>query len=888
MGAAVGRGESSAQEDDPRTSAPVSGPGSATPRVPRPPAVLIARPRVEAFLSQVHRAPVSVVVAPAGSGKTAAAAAWVRDAARRGGRVVWVPVVEPHRHAAVLATALASGTEPGLEEPPVVVIDDAHELDPGARALVRRHLKTRPDSAHLLILSREDVDLVPRSLVLEERARWLSDQDMTLTPHEAATLLRLHHQAASESDVATVLEHTQCRAAAVVLAGLLLDRAPAATGARDALRLDGGPSLEDLVHEVFRTCPSELQHVLLSVCRELQVNDEEAAALSGDRGAGRMLAGAAEAGFLVTAYVDDPGTGTAGVAVGWRLNPLLRDLLRTRARAWESARFDASAGHARAARYFLGAGDRVRAVRYASLSADDELLAELLVDVGVDLILLGESPVLEAGLDRLDAARRRDGRPVVAELVALRALLLRGAHRDADAKSAADEARSVSAAGWMVPGSLRADLAILGAWQARYGWEDPSAAVATAREVLGCRHDGGGQPGHDLRDVSAMRAGWLLGELAALEVWTGDLAAAAAHVQVASTLAHVVEAPRLTAATLSLQATVEMITGAYQTSLATAAECLVVCETWGLRDTARSRALLASGWARFHALELDGAERDLALAREHAADLGDPYLLTYARLLEACVLTARGDAMAASRLLDGKGVVTTHPPAFVARHTAIVRLLGSAYLGDHAGIRAEAEELDRRGWPLDAAVARAVAEGVGDRPHAGLVQLERVRDQLPPDGTLAAAAVVTRAALLQVVGTPEALADARVAVPDVLSRTSRHRLLWILSMGWLISPAFGALLEEPARGGRHRDFAREALDLLDGRLAADEGPAHDLTERELDVLRQVAWGASNADIASTLFITENTVKTHLASVFRKLSVDRRSAAARVARERHLL
>ena len=71
-------------------------------------------------------------------------------------------------------------------------------------------------------------------------------------------------------------------------------------------------------------------------------------------------------------------------------------------------------------------------------------------------------------------------------------------------------------------------------------------------------------------------------------------------------------------------------------------------------------------------------------------------------------------------------------------------------------------------------------------------------------------------------------------------------------------------------------------------MAADERPAHDLTERELDVLRQVAWGASNADIASTLFITENTVKTHLASVFRKLSVDRRSAAARVARERHLL
>ena len=54
------------------------------------------------------------------------------------------------------------------------------------------------------------------------------------------------------------------------------------------------------------------------------------------------------------------------------------------------------------------------------------------------------------------------------------------------------------------------------------------------------------------------------------------------------------------------------------------------------------------------------------------------------------------------------------------------------------------------------------------------------------------------------------------------------------------------------------------------------------------MLRQVALGASNADISAALFITENTVKTHLAAVFRKLGVDRRSAAARVARDRHLI
>ena len=405
--------------------------------------------------------------------------------------------------------------------------------------------------------------------------------------------------------------------------------------------------------------------------------------------------------------------------------------------------------------------------------------------------------------------------------------------------------------------------------------------------MLHCRHEGDGPVRHDLTDLPAMRAAWLLGELAALEVWTGDLVSAADHIYAGTTLAHVLDAPRLTASMLSLRATVEMISGAYQTALATAEECLEVCDLWGLRDTARCRALLARGWARFHAFELDAAERDLALARLYSEDMADPYLLTYTRLLEACALTARGDATAAARVLDAQGVVSAHPPAYLARHTAIIRLLGDAHLGDHASIRAEAGRLTESGWPLDAALASAIADGLDGRPDAGLATLAEVADRLPAEGTLAAAAAVTRVALLQRLGTPESLEAAQAGVPDVLGRTGRHRLLWILSMGWLLSPGFGSLLESPARTGPHQEFARAAL------VAFDRGPVaeaseHDLTDRELDVLRQVALGGSNADIAAALFITENTVKTHLAAVFRKLGVDRRSTAARVARERLLI
>ena len=53
----------------------------------------------------------------------------------------------------------------------------------------------------------------------------------------------------------------------------------------------------------------------------------------------------------------------------------------------------------------------------------------------------------------------------------------------------------------------------------------------------------------------------------------------------------------------------------------------------------------------------------------------------------------------------------------------------------------------------------------------------------------------------------------------------------------------------------------------------------DLSERELDVLRLIVDGKSNPEIASELFISISTVKTHLRSIMNKLSVDDRVQAA---------
>jgi LuxR family maltose regulon positive regulatory protein len=64
--------------------------------------------------------------------------------------------------------------------------------------------------------------------------------------------------------------------------------------------------------------------------------------------------------------------------------------------------------------------------------------------------------------------------------------------------------------------------------------------------------------------------------------------------------------------------------------------------------------------------------------------------------------------------------------------------------------------------------------------------------------------------------------------------------------------------------------------------------AEPLTERERDVLRLLAAGRSNPEIARILYVEVNTVKTHVRSLFGKLGVHRRVQAAQRAQELGLI
>lgn len=111
-------------------------------------------------------------------------------------------------------------------------------------------------------------------------------------------------------------------------------------------------------------------------------------------------------------------------------------------------------------------------------------------------------------------------------------------------------------------------------------------------------------------------------------------------------------------------------------------------------------------------------------------------------------------------------------------------------------------------------------------------------------------------------------------------------------------------IEAGAAGYLLKDVAPEAIIDGIGRAAAGDmvlspelatrvlrgmrNPLPKLTDREIEVLRLLATGASNREIARALFVAEATVKSHIAHIFTKLDVDSRSRAIHRAQETGLI
>ena len=859
------------------------------PTTARPPDRLVRRARVAEFLDDCPRYAATLVVAPAGSGKTAAAAAYTERARAAGTTVTWL---RPDRHD-MLADAVAEAAT--LPDPPVLVVDDAHLLCADGIAVLTSALTARPPAVRLLLIARQGLPWVPMSTFLAGDARTLPPDDLRFTAEETADLVRVHFPAATDDDVAAVRALAGGWGAALVVSARALGAAGDEADVRSALASTRRPMLDYLAHEVVESLSPALVRVLTTTCRLDHVTADEAVLLSGDPEAGELLDQAAADGLLVTGYLDHGDR-------AWRYHPLLRDLLRRRT---ERSRPDWTVvveAHRRAVAEHVDRRDAERALLHARLSEDLDLQLRVIREFAADLVSRRRADLVAEALAAIPA----DIRSRHQELLVLHATVLRAMGQVDAAKIAADRALGAGARRRAGPVSrdVQTELAVLDLWQARFGWREASPAIARAERILGCAHAGRASA-HDLTDISPIRAHWLVLELAAFQTWLGDLDVASIHLQDATMYSAQVHVPLMERAIHAQRAVLEMVSGAYQ-SARDSADAALAAGSFPTPDITSARAHVARGWSQLHALEVAEARASLARFEATPRELLDPLLLVYGRLLRACVLASEGALPEALRLLDHRGDVPELLPPHVQRDQQMVRLMLDVSLGDLADLERTVHTARAHGLSAPATLGAALLIGLGGEEARAVRMLDgvdpRTVDDLP---ALALSVAVARTALQHRTGTASAVDHARASVPDLLRRAASQRLLSTIAMGAVISPGFLDLLAPHAEAPGADPFAVETYAVLRGLprpfpeavpRRADAGasgavngdPALALTPREREVLEQLALGGGNADLARSLFVSENTVKTHLASIYRKLGVDRRVDALRAARARGLL
>jgi LuxR family maltose regulon positive regulatory protein len=123
-----------------------------------------------------------------------------------------------------------------------------------------------------------------------------------------------------------------------------------------------------------------------------------------------------------------------------------------------------------------------------------------------------------------------------------------------------------------------------------------------------------------------------------------------------------------------------------------------------------------------------------------------------------------------------------------------------------------------------------------------------------------------------------------------LAEREQLRLLFVMERSWIrqvvardhvLARSYLRLLAQPA--GRDQLLAPPATPSQPAIAAVEP-----LTEREREVLRHVSGLLNTAEVASEMYISANTVKTHLKSIYRKLAATHRGEAVRRARQLELI
>ena len=860
--------------------------------VPQLPLRHVPRPRLLAELDYGADRPLTLLSAGPGAGKTVLLTDWVR---RGGARVAWLSLTaadaEPRRFWRLLESALrdGDGAESGplavtpravgvdlvhalfsrVPEPEVrlvVVIDDAHVIThPDVLAGLDSLIRGSQPGLRLILAARSDPLLPLHRYRLAGQMHELRAADLAMTSAEIAQVLSAHGITLAARDFSILAARTEGWAAGVQLSAMRMEGTEYPADFVSELALDPGSIGEYLVNEVLRHQPEPQRRLLIETSFLPEVTGSLADAVTGMTGCGDMLTGlASENAFVIP---------LDAAQHRYRYHELFAEILRYLLQ--RQHRQAIRILQERAAAWFEGSGDLGSAVYWAGQAGNRHHVARILARGGFAHAFVHRQDLSGLGLR---------------ELLPLRPPAGSGAVRATEFALASSVIETVFADAGSAPGVLKR----LPALRSGDDLKDPELLVTG--DLLELRL---GQKAHDAGAVDAA-ADRLLGR-------GGD--------------ALVPAIPGLRAGVLLAQASSHLWHGRHEDVGTLLDEALA--EARG--DTMAALelevlgmiAFVESYWSRTHHAE-DAARRAHALLRHK--NLGVPPALELAAALRSLISGDLGGRMRSLQRILLPDVVGSDPGLPVAL------VLGQASVfmtrGEVNEARAMLQEAGPRIPPL-LAVMRDVMLADMDtslgRPHAALKLLQNHRGS-----ELAVLTAIPRArahlalndlrsaqdCVRTVMTTPSTqtgrfvLVEALLCDAEIAQRgDDPARALEVLiraleiAQGEIVLPflnvkdVFGALLtRHPMVAGQWpAPQPRTPADPAAGPPAVNPRDLPEpLTQRELTILRFLATSMSTSEIADELCLSVNTVKTHLAAIYRKLPASRRREAVVRARELELL
>ncbi|CAN5876773.1 LuxR C-terminal-related transcriptional regulator [soil metagenome] len=309
-----------------------------------------------------------------------------------------------------------------------------------------------------------------------------------------------------------------------------------------------------------------------------------------------------------------------------------------------------------------------------------------------------------------------------------------------------------------------------------------------------------------------------------------------------------------------------------------------------------SNAAMFIGICRVHRAQLHRLDGRWVEAARHAQqacdDLADMNVGVVAegQYLIGDLERLRGDDPAAERAFARAHELGRDPQPALARLRLSQGRVDVATAGLRSALAGTVQPLQRP--PLLAAqVEVAAATGEHDAAATAAAELTEIAERFPTPGLHAVArhgAGVARLVAGQPEGALPLLREAWRAWHDLDARYEAARVRADLGR------ALRTLGDDEAAAREHEAAAAVFADLgavgdqreLDRPATTPPAPGG-LTEREVEVLCQVAEGLTNRQVSLALIISERTVERHLANIFAKLGVASRTEAARVAFEHQL-